>query len=253
MTSCQDRTTALHALIDGELDALASVALEEHLRACSECRQELERLEQLRDLIRSADLRDPAPPHLQAQIAAMAGDSSARNPVPRRLLWPVGLGSGALGALAAGLVLLLVLPQFAQPSLTDQLIDGHIRSLQANHLFDVATSDRHVVKPWFNGRTDFAPAVFDFAPQGYPLVGGRLDVIDRHTVAVIVYRRRLHSINVFVRPAPAHAIPAALSARKDSYSLVSWTAGGLEYWAVSDIDLTELQQFRGLFLHEVGH
>lgn len=253
MISCQERTTALHALHDGELDALASAALEEHLRGCSGCRQELERLEQLRDMIRSADLHDQAPLDLHARIAAMAGDSSALNPVPRRLLWPVGLGSGALGALAAGLVLLLVLPQFAQPSLTDQLIDSHIRSLQANHLFDVATSDRHVVKPWFNGRTDFAPAVFDLAPQGFPLVGGRLDVIDRHTVAVIVYRRRLHSINVFIRPAPAHVILAALTVRKDSYSLVSWAAGGLEYWAVSDIDLTELQQFRGLFLHEVGH
>ena len=252
MTSCQERTTALHALLDGELDALASVALEEHLRVCPGCRQELERLEQLRDMIRGADLRELAPPHLHTRIAAIAGESLVLKAVSRRLLWPVGLGSGALGALAAGLALLLVMPQFAEPSLSGQLIDSHIRSLQASHLIDIATSDRHVVKPWFNGRIDFAPAVIDLAPQGFPLVGGRLDVIDRHTIAVIVYRRRLHSINVFVRPGSRLQTPAIISERKDTYSLVSWDSGGLEYWAVSDIDLTELQQFRAAFLHEVG-
>lgn len=252
MTSCQERTTALHALLDGELDALASVELEEHLRGCPGCRQELQRLQQLRDLIRRADLFDPAPPHLQARIGAIAGERLSVKAVPRRSLWPVALGSGALGVLAASLALLLVMPQVAAPSLSDQLIDGHIRSLQSDHLIDVATSDRHVVKPWFNGRIDFAPAVIDLAPQGFPLVGGRLDVIDRHTVAVIVYRRRLHSINVFVRPGPRLHTPEVLAVRKDTYSLVGWTSGGLEYWAVSDIDLTELQQFRADFLHEAG-
>lgn len=252
MTSCPERTTALHALLDGELDALASIALEEHLRTCPGCRQELERLEQLRDMIRRSDLREPAPPQLLARIEAIASENKVRMPVPRRALWPVGLGSGALGALAASLALLLIIPQFAEPNLSDELIDSHIRSLQSNHLIDVATSDRHVVKPWFNGRIDFAPTVIDLALQGFPLVGGRLDVIDRHTVAVIVYRRRLHSINVFVRPVSGLHTSAAISVRKDTYSLVSWASGGLEYWAVSDVELAELRQFRATFLNEAG-
>jgi anti-sigma factor RsiW len=149
--------------------------------------------------------------------------------------------------LAASLALLVGMPQIGEPGLADQLVDSHIRSLQASHLIDVATSDRHVVKPWFNGRIDYAPQVVDLKAQGFPLVGGRLDVVDQRTIAVLVYRRRLHSINVFVRPQPALVSPRPQTIRRDSYSIVRWTAGGLEYWAVSDLALDELDQFHRLF------
>jgi anti-sigma factor RsiW len=129
---------------------------------------------------------------------------------------------------------------------------GHLRALAAPQPFDVASSDRHVVKPWFNGRIDFAPPVVELAPQGFPLVGGRLDYLDGRPVAALVYRRRLHSINLFVRPAPALASPVAATTRRDGYSLVRWVAGGLEYWAVSDVDTGDLQAFRTAFRKASG-
>jgi anti-sigma factor RsiW len=167
--------------------------------------------------------------------------------------WRVFGGGGAVGALTAALALFLVLPQMATPDLPEELVAGHVRSLQAAHLVDVVTSDRHVVKPWFNGRVDFAPQVPDLATDGFPLVGGRLDIIGGRTVAALVYKRRLHSINLFVRPARGVNLFGARGMRRDSYSLVHWTAGGLDYWAVSDVDQADLETFRRVFVAAVGH
>ena len=128
-----------------------------------------------------------------------------------------------------------------------QVVASHVRSLLASHLTDVATSNQHVVKPWFNGKVDFAPPVPELADQGFPLVGGRLDYIEGRVAPAIVYRRRLHTVNLFVWPAGDAASPIDHSARRDGYSLVEWTQGGLRFWAVSDIDLVELKQFRRLF------
>jgi anti-sigma factor RsiW len=128
------------------------------------------------------------------------------------------------------------------------LVASQVRSLQAQHLTDVAVSDQHVVKPWFNGKVDFAPPVPDLGDLGFALAGGRLDYVDRHLAAVVVYRRRQHVINVFVwRSAPPRLPPASLS-RRDGYNLVHWSAGGLEFWAVSDVNGEELQRFRAAFV-----
>jgi anti-sigma factor RsiW len=157
-------------------------------------------------------------------------------------------GSGLVTGLALSLAFVLALPQFTRVGTEDQLIANHIRSLSlSNHLTDVATSNRHVVKPWFNGKIDFAPPVPELASQGFPLVGGRLDYVDGHEVAAIVYKRRLHTINVFVQPAGTVSLPIGISTKHDGYSLVRWTSGGLEFWAVSDIDLGELELFHRTF------
>jgi anti-sigma factor RsiW len=152
-----------------------------------------------------------------------------------------------LTGIAASLALVLAMPQLTTTSMQDQLVASHVRSLLANHLVDVQTSDRHVVKPWFNGKIDFAPPVVDLADRGFPLVGGRLDYIDGKTVAAIVYRRRLHSVNLFIRPAQGLLPAVGFTSRHDGYSLVRWTQGGLEFWAVSDIEPEELNQFRTAF------
>ena len=154
-------------------------------------------------------------------------------------------GSGA--AVAASLALFLLLP--AGPALETQLVDGHIRSLQAAHLVDIPTSDRHVVKPWFNGRIDFAPPVIELADQGFPLVGGRLDRVNGRSAAALVYRRRAHVINVFVWPGPAPATP--ITERREGYALIRWGQGGLTFWAVSDIDPADLQTFQKTFAARV--
>jgi anti-sigma factor (TIGR02949 family) len=245
MTGCPEREMALQALADGELDAMATVALEEHLRGCAGCRGELETLETLRSVLRDPALREAAPEQLRARVMAQIP-----RPAPARPGWVAWTGGALGGALAASLALMLAMPQAAVPGVADELVDSHIRSLQGAHLIDVQTSDRHVVKPWFNGRIDYAPPVPDLKDQGFPLVGGRLDVVAGRSVAVLVYKRRLHTINLFVRPAGATA-PAS-GERHGSYGLVHWAAGGLDYWAVSDLELGDLEQFRAAFAGATG-
>jgi len=257
MNACPDREMALHAMVDGELDSLASIALESHLRGCTGCREALARLESIRAGFAENEVHYRAPQSLHDAVTAMlpaerpaAALSRIGHGGPRSAFaW---LGGGAVGALAASIALLLAIPQLTANGLPDELVAAHVRSLQAAHLVDVQTSDRHVVKPWFNGRIDFSPPVVELAPVGFPLVGGRLDYIGGRDVAAIVYRRRLHHINLFVRPAPAHPSPLSATISYQSYSMVRWEAGGLEYWAVSDIDKAELDQFRDEFRKASG-
>ncbi|MET0308723.1 MAG: anti-sigma factor [Sphingomonas sp.] len=253
MTLHPDKLPLLHALADNELDAANAVAIEAHLRSCGDCRAELERIRAVRGILAAPALRDRASAGLHTRIDAMLEAEGAVAPAPRK---PLRAGfaahvlngrwaSGALaGALAASLALVVAMPQLTQPGIEDQLVQSHVRSLLVDHVVDVQTSDRHVVKPWFNGKIDFAPPVPELAASGFPLVGGRLDYIDDRAAAVIVYRRRLHTINLFVRPAAALSLPLAIAARHEGYSLLRWTAGGLEYWAVSDLDPKELALFR---------
>lgn len=269
-----DKLPLLHALVDGEIDAANTIAIESHLKSCADCRAELERIEAVRELLASAEIGDRAPDSLRTHIEAMldaetgrvaqpsAGASPARDR-PRR--WAMAGGgvaahvmngrwaSGAIsGALVASLALAMAVPRLTHTDTEDQLIQSHVRSLLVGHMVDVQTSNRHVVKPWFNGKVDFAPPVPELSDEGFPLVGGRLDYIDDHEVAAIVYKRRLHSINLFVRPARTLSLPVGMTDRRDGYSLVRWTAGGLEYWAVSDLDPKELKLFSQLYAARAG-
>lgn len=239
---CPERVHALHAMLDDEIDALATVELEEHLRGCPACRRELDRLGQLREYLRVPELRDAAPAALAMRIGQMA--PPMRPPRPARA-W---LGGAVGGALAASLAFLLLAPDLTEPGLDQAVVDGHIRSLQAGHLTDVAVSDRHVVKPWFNGRLTFAPPVPDLGASGFMLGGGRLDVLEGRDVAVLVYRRRLHTINLFVRPAPALSGSRQGLMRQAGYGVERWQMDGLEFLAVSDLDPADLAQFRMAFI-----
>ena len=158
--------------------------------------------------------------------------------------WAIG---AAAGALAATLMLMLTLPPRPGTALEAELVADHVRSLQVSHLTDVATSDRHVVKPWFNGKIDFDPPVIELADRGFPLAGGRLDYVRGKVVPALVYRRRQHVINLFVWPEHDRADHVGTH-RFQGYSLVYWTRGGLEFWAVSDIDPADLQAFRDAFV-----
>ena len=255
MTACSDKDAMLQALLDGELDAVNTAAIETHLATCAGCAARWRTLQALRERLSDPDLNPPAPERLHRRIDAMIAAESRpkKAQAPAARWWTrIGAGWAAGGAMAGVAASLLAFPllQPASASLEGQLVDGHVRSLLANHLIDVATSDRHVVKPWFNGKIDFAPPVVDLADQGFPLVGGRLDYADNRVVAALVYRRKAHVINLFVLPATfgsdwRHAKPS-------SYSVVHWRAGSLDYWAVSDVEAGDLKQFRQDFEARTG-
>jgi anti-sigma factor RsiW len=138
-------------------------------------------------------------------------------------------------------------PTPATTATTNQLVDAHVRSLLPNHLLDVVSTDRHTVKPWFAGKTDIAPPVVDLTDKGFPLLGGRLDYVDGHSAAVLVYGRRLHTINVFVwRTGTSEPPDGSFEVR--GHSLLHWTKGGLSYWAVSDAAEPELEAFRDAYI-----
>lgn len=246
MSACPDKLAELHAYLDGELDPVNAQVFEAHLKTCPGCASALSQLQGLRERLSDADLREPAPASLRRSIEAMieAQTTPAKRRAPRVLPWALSGGLGA--ALAASLAVMMILP--ATTTLETQLVDNHVRSTLAAHLVDVETSDRHTVKPWFNGRIDFAPPVVDLAAQGFPLVGGRVDYLQGRVVAALVYRRNKHVINVFVRPAGQGLRWPVSETARDGYTLVRWTEGGLEFWAVSDVEGKDLELLRQDFI-----
>ena len=243
MTSCPDKEPMLHGLLDGELDAANTLAIETHLASCPGCAAELQRLAALSRLVKAPGVAHVAPEALRRRVEDMLGSPSAPARTAPKLarVAPWGL-SGAFAGVAAGLALVMINPTGHEAAIESEVIAGHVRSLQASHLVDVATSDRHTVKPWFNGKVDFAPPVVDLAALGFPLAGGRLDYLDRRTVAALVYRRGKHVINLYVWPSkPGERLSG--SGHRDGYGVDYWTAQGLEFWAVSDVAPQDLDAF----------
>ena len=146
------------------------------------------------------------------------------------------------GAIAATLVLTMSNNE-GDEAIANQVVSAHLRSLQAGHLTDVETSDQHTVKPWFNGKLDAAPPVIDLTAQGFTLIGGRLDDVNGDTAAAIVYRRRQHIINLFVTRQSGAAHKDVVGETRHGFNLRHWTAGGLDFWAVSDIGAAEIDEF----------
>ena len=242
MPACADHELLLGGLLDNELDAANVAMVEAHVSRCDGCREELERLHAVRSLLGTEGIRHAAPEDLSRRIAALPELPTRRAANDNRVLrW---FGSGAIGALAAALAMVTLLPPATQTVVDQELVSSHVRSLQPGHLTDVQTTNQHIVKPWFNGRIDFSPPVPELASAGFPLAGGRLDSIDGKTVAAIVYHRRLHTVNLFVWPARDAADRSFV---KDGFAVREWSRNGLRFAAVSDIPATELQQFHNVF------
>jgi anti-sigma factor RsiW len=231
----------LGGLLDNELDAANVAMIEAHVARCEGCREELERMQALRGLLRSHGVRHSAPDALARRIAAMPELAPKAANDNRILRW---LGPGVAGALAASLAIMTLLPPGADSIVDQEIVSSHVRSLQPGHLTDVQTTNQHIVKPWFNGKIDFSPPVPELADQGFPLAGGRLDSLNGKTVAAIVYHRRLHTVNLYVWPAKD---AAERSFVKDGFAVKEWSRNGLRYAAVSDISPADLQQFHKLF------
>jgi anti-sigma factor RsiW len=246
--NCDESHLLLEAYADGELDLVRHIELEAHLKACPACLRRSEGIAARRTRIRETLPRFKASQALRetirASLRAEAEKTSGRSPIR----FPIAWQRWNLAGLAASVAVALVAGyswgnhHARSTSVAEDVFAEHMRSLQASHLMDVISTDRHTVKPWFAGKLNFSPPVVDLADVGFPLAGGRLDQIDGHTAAALVFRRRLHAINVFVWPAQEATSPTP-NASESGFNALGWTQGGLNFVAVSEIPTTDLEQF----------
>ena len=274
--NCEEAIKLMDGYLDGELDPITSQAIEQHLRDCARCDQAYKTHGSLIHAIGNATPYFKASAELGERIQSSLREETTeypvrngvpgaqiqfhkRQPEPRSILSEIPwnwLGLAAAITLAA-IIVLNVAPRLQRPGpdqfLATQLIASHVRSLMANHLTDVASSDQHTVKPWLDAKLDFAPAVVDLSEKGFPLVGGRLDYLDNRPVAALIYQRRKHFINLFVWPAGSDAAGATKAMTRQGYQLFHWVDPDFNYWAVSDINAKELQEFKQLFEEQIPH
>lgn len=249
---CDRTETTLHGYFDGELDALSAAEFERHLKGCSECNAALDSFKSLRSSMNRAQLYAKAPTQLRKKVLAGIHSTPAISSVPA--ITPARTSWQWL-AIAAALIL------FAYTGwrvasiqrgnnngevLAAAVVDAHLRALQPGHLTDVISTDQHTVKPWFDGKLDFAPPVRDFAEQGFPLQGGRLDVVHGRTVAALVYGRRKHLVSVFIWPTTEQDTTLRAGSSQ-GYQWIAWQKRGMEYYAVSDTAASDLEQLQRRF------
>ncbi|HEX4152229.1 MAG TPA: zf-HC2 domain-containing protein [Steroidobacteraceae bacterium] len=242
---CAD-SLRVQAYFDSELDAASSYEIERHLEHCAGCSALLNDLRSVRDGLRGHLTVERAPQDLRARVTLALDRDDARaahHGVSRLLGWRrapfwAGAFSGLGAAAACAMVAWFLMMPPSSGTLIDSLVGAHVRSLQPDHLVAVVSTDRHTVKPWFAGHADVSPVVADFKAQGYPLIGGRSEHIDRQRAAVVVYRHGLHTINVFGWASDGRAMSERIT--RNGYHLAFWKVGNLQYCAVSDTGWTEL-------------
>ena len=242
---CRDVQKLLGSYADRELDLVHSLEIESHLRECVACSERHESNQSLRSALSNPALYFKAPADLQRKLQSSLG-RSAKPEAPARIRVWRWLNAAVPVALAA-IVILIVVPLMRGPSneemLRREIVSSHVRSLIADHLADVASSDEHTVKPWFAGKLNFSPTVVDLKNQGFPLIGGRLDYIDDRPVAALVYQRHKHYINLFVWPSGSRTDADTETISRRGYNLFHWSKAGMTYWAISDLNHAELQEF----------
>lgn len=240
---CDDFRALLQRYVDGELPPRLAGDAEAHLEGCAECRQLAQQEQGWRQAVHRAGAYYPAPEALRRDIVAMARRSRSSTAMPWRA-WAMAASLLLAVGLSSSVTAYLVAPS-PVAGIAQEVTASHVRSLMADHLTDVASSNEHTVKPWFHGKLDFAPPVEDFAAQGFPLVGGRLDYVANQTVAALVYRHAQHPINLFIFPAPGPDTPT-IASMDNGYNLLHWRSGGMQFWAVSDLEADELADFAKL-------
>jgi mycothiol system anti-sigma-R factor len=273
--NCEEIKNLMDAYLDGELDPITSQKVEQHLGDCPKCEQAYEVETAMARAISRAAPYYKAPPELRERIqvslreaigVTISRGAAAEDPLPVRR--PEEVRRGVFFdmpwnwlALAAAIVLAAViasslLPKLWQPGadqfLATQLIASHVRSLMADHLTDVASSDQHTVKPWLDVKLDFAAPVVDLSGDGFPLIGGRLDYLDNHSAAALVYQRRKHFINLFIWPTTPVDGKEQKIVEREGYHLVHWIDGDFTYWAVSDVSVGDLQNFQRSFGKQIA-
>jgi anti-sigma factor (TIGR02949 family) len=234
--TCEDIERDLDAYLDRELESDVAAAVRDHLAGCAACSRRLTERQRLSRLARSVPYHS-APDRLRARISAQATRSRSMR---RLVTW----AAAAVIVLSVGAgVALLRSPGLGDDAIVDEVVNSHVRSLMAEHLFDVRSTDQHTVKPWFLGKLDFSPPVADLASIGFPLVGGRLDYLDGRAVAALVYQRHRHTINVFVSPARDGAFATVDARSVRGFHVHHWVRDGMSFWVVSDLNAAELTEF----------
>jgi anti-sigma factor (TIGR02949 family) len=247
--ACENNQLLLDGYFDGELDLVRSVEFEKHVKTCPQCAQELQDKQAMRESLRAANLYERAPEGLRARIRAALPAEARPQPIPmprRQVLEWLAVAAAVLIAVFLGARVLPNIGGHSENLVAEEIVASHIRSMQPGHLYDVESTDRHTVKPWFDGKLDFAPPVMDLKDQGFPLVGGRLDYVDHRNVAALVYQRQKHFINVFVWPQGTNAAKLPEVQTIQGYNLVSWSHDGMDFCAASDLNIAELRQFAQL-------
>jgi anti-sigma factor RsiW len=243
---CEDARLLLHAYLDDELDAAQSASMVAHLRSCAGCAASYGDQTRLRKALAQPGLYRKAPDALRRQwTAATPAAPRARPGMPG---WAMAAGFAAAFLLAGVLWIGQSHTSASSDLLVSEAISGHLRSLQGTHLMDVVSTDQHTVKPWFEGKLDFSPRVKELAGEGFPLAGGRLDAIDGRSVAALIYRRRLHVINLYQWPAQTESVQQ--TTQRNGYTVIRWSDNGMHFLVVSDVNPAELKQFVLAFQNE---
>ena len=248
---CADCLESLGPFIDGELPPDEVALVEEHLKTCADCAAAHQRLVATSSQLKKTLMRYEAPDVLKARIRASiteaardAPDQPVMVPLPRRSAWQRTFAAAAVVAIvSSGLTYAVVNQRASANPVEQEVLASHIRSLMPGHLTDVASNDQHNVKPWFNGRANVSPDVPRLDSLGFPLIGGRLDYIDGHNAAVVVYTRRQHVINVFSWASPGPTEQSGVLSTSNGYHLIRARHNGLEIWIVSDLNESELRDF----------
>ena len=236
---------------DGELDLVRTIEMETHLKHCPDCAQQLESQQEVRFALRRSSLAYVAPAVLRDRIQSSLRASSGikvqelpfKSPSPHIWQWAGEVVVLALFSLTGWQLTVRLRALSSDQRITAEVFSSHVRSLEADHLVDVVSTDQHSVKPWFDAKLDFSPPVEDLASDGFPLVGGRLDYLEGREVAALIYQRREHFINVFVWPNPTGSKPTQAIESRQGYNIMRWSRGGFQCWAVSDIGASDLAKF----------
>jgi anti-sigma factor RsiW len=238
---------ALNAYLDGEFGPIEAARFEQRLAKELGLAAEVDARWALRDRLRSGLAEDVPSNDLRRRIMASVGSAEAHKARPWARSWSSLAASFLVGALLGGGLIFGALNDQGREDVASQVVSAHIRALMAPQSFDVASSDRHTIKPWFAGKLAFAPNVVDLSAKGFPLVGARIDVIGLQPVASLVYSKGKHLITVMEMPNPRGLTTQLTQHVEQGYQTLTWSDGNVTYWVVSDAVAEELKTFVGLF------